>query len=92
MDAGLDPDGDGRLKIGADDFRMLVMESDYDEGDQIGAPEGSIIVFRLVTYGYGESLSWQELDTMRAPLDAWATEAGTKHGFKHEIRIGANHW
>jgi len=64
------------------------MESDYDDGNQIAGEEGDLVVFSLVTYGYGEEIAWSELRRMSEELSAWASE----HGLDHAISVSANYW
>ena len=54
-----------------------VMEDDYDKGNQLGLPEGTIYVFSLVTYGYGETIKWADLEAQKVALEDWA-KAGAK--------------
>ena len=75
-----------------DKFRALVMEDDYNESDQIGAPEGSLVFFDLITYGYGESLTWENLETRKDKLEQWAQRTAKEHDCSYEIRISANYW
>jgi len=70
----------------------LVMEEDYDEGWQIGAKEGCLVFHDLVTYGYGESLSWDELSAKKEALEAWCRGICERHKCTFEIRVSANYW
>lgn len=91
-EAGVDEDG-GTFKIGGHDFNFHgVMEDNYHEGDQIALPEGSIYIMDLVTYGYGEKISWDELAAQKAALDEWAKGVCERHHCKAEIFVGANYW
>jgi hypothetical protein len=70
----------------------LVMEKDYDESWQISAKEGDLLFFDLVTYGYGEALSWSELEVKKHLLDEWAVGICARHNCTYEIRVSANYW
>lgn len=47
-------DFEGQIKIYGNDYSHKVMESNYNESMQISASEGDIVVYDMVTYGYGE--------------------------------------
>jgi hypothetical protein len=81
-----------QVRIGDRDFDTLVMESEYDEGWQIGGEEGQIIVFDLLTYGYGEEIAWDELVRIKDELEAWAIDACAKHACSYRITVSANYW
>ena len=89
-------DGESDLKIGADHFgggfHHRVMESDWDEGMQITAPEGSIVFFTFLTYGYCERMPWAEVVAHADALQKWAAGICERHHCKAEISIGANYW
>ena len=85
-------DLDPQIKIGEGEYRCKVMEEDYDEDMQISAPEGSIVLYELVTYGYGEKVAWEKLDKMRADLKEWLDEACLQYACKAEIFVSANYW
>ena len=40
-----------------------------EENWQVSAPEGSIVLLDLVTYGYGEQISWDELSRRKVALE-----------------------
>lgn len=80
------------IRIGERDYHLTVMESDYDDGYQISADEGQIVLHIYLTYGYGETVTLDEIQALVDPLKAWAEEAKEPHGFTYEIRIGANYW
>lgn len=50
-----------QLAIGERVYHTLVMEDNYDEGWQISGSEGDLIIFDLVTYGYGKDIKWGDL-------------------------------
>lgn len=83
--------GDGTRREQTD-FRMMVMESDYHDGYQISAPEGSIVVWDFLTYGYGETISWADAASIKDKLEAWATAICERHKCSFEIRLTQNYW
>ena len=85
-------DSDNDFKIGSRSYHHEVMEGDYHESWQISAPEGSIIVFDLVTYGYGEFVTWQALREQYIALSEWATSVCDRYKCKFDIRVTANYW
>lgn len=89
-DAGIDDDN--QLKIGADEYFIRVMEGGYDEDFQISADEGDIIVFDMITYGYGERKAWSDLIAQKAALDEWAAAVCQKHNCTASVFITANYW
>ena len=80
------------LKIGKQGYYIIVMEDDWDESHQITAPIHSIVLHELMTYGYGESVSWDELNKAKIYLDAWCDANCHKYNCKYEIRVSANYW
>lgn len=90
-EAGVKED-DSDLTIGGEDYHSNVMEEDYDDGYQIAAKEGDIVVFDLVTYGYGERITWQKLEAQKIALDEWARGICERHKCKSEIYVTANYW
>lgn len=80
------------VKVGNTKYYMLIMESDYNEGMQIGAHEGDIVFHKHVTYDYGESILWSDLEKLKLELETWATEKSKLFNCTYEIRIGANYW
>jgi hypothetical protein len=87
-----DDDGGGYAKIGERDYSIRLMESSYDEDNQISADEGDIIVYDLVTYGYGECIEWSKLSAQRASLAEWATGICERHKCTASFYITANYW
>jgi hypothetical protein len=81
-----------RIVIAGTEYDTLVMESDYDEGWQISAKAGDLVFFDLVTYGYGETIAWDKLESQKKELEAWALETCKKHHCSYEIKITANYW
>jgi FKBP-type peptidyl-prolyl cis-trans isomerase (trigger factor) len=68
------------------------MEEEYEKDWQISAQEGSIVVFDLVTYGYGEKIEWGKLEEQKVELENWAKIVCEKYHCNYEIFIGANYW
>lgn len=90
-DAGID--SNGSFKIGGKYYHQHgVMENDYDKGNQLGLPKGTIYVFSLVTYGYGETIKWADLEMQKVELDEWAKAVCEKHNCSAEILVSANYW
>lgn len=85
-------EGVWEIKINDRTYSMRVMESDYDDDNQIAAPEGSIVLDCFLTYGYGETIGFGEVETMVADLKAWADEVCAKHHCSYAVKIGANYW
>jgi hypothetical protein len=74
------------------EYNFKVMESDYEEGYQISADEGDLIFFDFVTYGYGEVVTWVDLETQKNELEQWARTASEKYNCSYEIKVTANYW
>lgn len=85
-------DGTDRIVIGGVGYYCEVMESDYLEDVQISAPEGDIVVWHYVTYGYGETISWDDLVEQKAALEQWAKDICSRHKCQYSIVAGANYW
>jgi hypothetical protein len=87
-----DNDAEDDIAIGDTEYHCKVMEDDYDDSYQISANEGDIIVFDLVTYGYGESITFDELTKKKDELEAWAKITCKKHNCSYGISVSANYW
>lgn len=85
-------EGDDEIKIGGFDYTHMVMESDYDESFQISAKEGEIVLHDFLTYGYGESMAWEKVESQKNDLEAWAKGICERHKCSYKIEIGANYW
>jgi len=83
---------DGDIKIGSEKYHSLVMEDDYDESNQISGKEGDLIFYDLVTYGYGEVISWDNLVNRKVELEKWARIVCEKYKCKFDIKVTANYW
>lgn len=80
------------IKIGGRHYQITVMESDYEDGYQISADEGQIVLHEYLTYGYGETMDFDDIGAVVGELKSWAESAKNKHKFSYKIRIGANYW
>lgn len=80
------------IQIGSADYHHKVMESDYDESWQVSAPEGSLIFFDLVTYGYGEKIDWDTLEKRKIELTEWAKDICQRHHCSFQVYLTANYW
>ena len=85
-------ESDGQIQIGTEKYHIKVMESAYDDSWQIGASEGDIIVFDLVTYGYGEQVAWDKLVAQKQELEIWASGICERHHCTFKISVTANYW
>ena len=92
VEMGVGEDDDADFKIGEGSYHVQIMESDYDEDWQIGGDEGDILVFDLVTYGYGESITWDKLTAQKAELDEWAKKICEKFSCSYTVVVTANYW
>ena len=91
-DMGITEDDDEDFKIGSEKYHVKILESDYEEGYQISADEGDILVFDLVTYGYGEKISWEKLAAHKEELEEWAKQMCEKFSCSYTIWVTANYW
>ena len=89
-DAGVADDDD--IKIEGKDYHHKVMERDYDDDWQISSKEGDLLIFDLVTYGYGEQIAWGNLSAQKEQLEAWAKIACAKYRCTYAISVTANYW
>jgi hypothetical protein len=80
------------LMIGGDRYNIEVMESTYDESHQIAADEGDIVVFDMVTYGYGERIEWDKLVAQKSVLEEWAAGICERHKCTASFYVTANYW
>jgi hypothetical protein len=83
---------DPRIKIGARDYSLTVMEDSYDDGYQITAPEGSIVAHAYLTYGYGEVVTWDEAAKAKEELEEWLRGIAERHKCSYSIQLTANYW
>ena len=68
------------------------MENDYDDSNQLSAKEGDIVLYDLVTYGYGEMVTWEKLEAQKQVLEEWAKGVCERHKCSYQIFVGANYW
>ena len=80
------------VKIGDSAYNPIVMESDYDEDYQISADVGDLVFFDMVTYGYGETVKWDDLEKRKSELELWAKKASKQHHCGYNIFVTANYW
>lgn len=85
-------EANGEVQIAGRNYHHLVLETDYDEGWQIGGEPGDILVFALVTYGYGEQIAWDELTACQQALAAWVSGVCERHSCTAKISVTANYW
>ncbi len=83
---------DDQIKVGEEAYHQDVMESDYSDSNQIAADEGDIIVWDLVTYGYGERIEWDKLVAQKAALEEWAKGICERHKCTPAFYVSANYW
>jgi hypothetical protein len=83
---------DDSIKISGHDYTHKVMESDYYGGYQISATEGDIIVFNMVTYGYGDVIEWKTLEEQKNELEQWAKDICKRFNCSYKIFVTANYW
>lgn len=83
---------DDYMVIGGHDYSIMIMEDDYDDGYQISAPEGSIVLHDFLTYGYGEKAEWTAVQERARSLEAWCQEVCPKHQCSFKIYVSANYW
>jgi hypothetical protein len=70
----------------------IVFEQGYDDSWQIEAKEGDLAFFELVTYGYGEFITWDDLQAKKNAFEEWCKGICERHRCRYEIRISANYW
>jgi hypothetical protein len=87
-----DSDNSSDVKIGGEWYHSIVMEGDYYEPTQIAAKEGDLVFYELVTYGYGEVITWAALEHRKLILEEWAKSMSEKHHCDYRIDVSANYW
>lgn len=83
---------DDDFNINGSNYHHRIMESDYYEPSQISANEGDIVFWDLVTYGYGQKVTWAKLEAQKLALEDWAKKVSEKYKCSFEIFVGANYW
>ena len=91
-EAGVEDGSDNDIKIGSKGYNHRVMESNYDDDYQLAAPEGSLLFFDYVTYGYGEDVLWGKLERQKNELEEWAKKVCENHKCDYKISVTANYW
>lgn len=92
LGADYDRDSSNEIKVGGFGYSPLVMETEYDEGMQIAAKEGDLVFWDMVTYGYGEVVTWAALEAQKAALEVWAKTTSEAHDCDYRIDVSANYW
>lgn len=85
-------DADDDITIGKVEYHHNIMEEDYNSSYQISLPEGSICLWDLVTYGYGEKIEWDKLAAQKEELEEWAKGICERHHCSYKIYVSANYW
>lgn len=83
---------DDSIKINGTTYFHKIMEDDYCEGYQISANEGDIVIFNMVTYGYGEVIEWDKLAKEKEELEEWAKPICEMFKCTFKIFVTANYW
>lgn len=86
----LESRSEDQLIIGNHAYYTIVMEEGYDESWQISGEEGDLIIFDLVTYGYGEDISWDDLNKRVEDIKSWAYQPS--RNLEYTISVSANYW
>lgn len=86
--------GAGGIDIEIEDeyFNVMLMDSDYDASMQIEAPEGSLVINKFLTYGYGDTITWARAQELQNILQKFGEALVEKHGGKISCHITANYW
>lgn len=84
--------GGPQITIGGHNYFCEVMESDYNESMQIAADEGDIVIYDMVTYGYGERVPWAGLIARQQALQEWADGVCARHDCTDSFFVTANYW
>ena len=82
--------GDGSKTLNG--YVITVMNDDYDEDYQITANEGDLVVHGFMTYGYGESIIWDDLLAEKGRLEKWAKDICKRYKCEYSIHVAANYW
>ena len=62
------------------------------QGYQISASEGDIVVFDMVTYGYGDKILFDELVRRKDALEQWAKNVCKEFKCSYKFFVTANYW
>jgi hypothetical protein len=86
-------EGSASIKVGGMNFTASVFEEDYDaDGYQIQAKMGDIVLHDYVTYGYGETITFEKLRERATALEEWAKATAAAHHCRYEVFLTANYW
>jgi len=80
------------IPIGKKEYHLKVMTDDYDENNQIRAKQSDIVIYDLITYGYGDKIMWEVLEQQKKELEEWVKLICEKFHCSYEIYISANYW
>lgn len=80
------------IDVAGNNYTIVVMEEPYLEGLQISGLVGDIILYDMVTYGYGKTITWQDLQAAKDALEAWAKKTCEKHKCGYRFYVTANYW
>ena len=80
------------IKINDKSYHCVIMEDSYDEGWQVSAKEGDIVLLHMVTYGYGKTVEWDKVAKQKLELEEWAKKICELHDCTYKIFITANYW
>jgi hypothetical protein len=83
---------DDEIIIGSEKYYHFVAESDYNDSFQISTTAGNIVIFDLVTDGYGECIAWDKLLKQKTELEDWAKSNCPRLACSFSIKVGANYW
>ncbi len=83
---------DDKLQVGNNSYHGIIMEEDYNRDFQITAPEGSIVFFDHITYGFGEVVSWDDLVKQKETLETWAKMVCETYKCSYKMFVSANYW
>lgn len=85
-------DANGHFDIIDVSYRSILMRDVYDSDLQISASEGDLVFYDLVTYGYGDTITWEKLQERQSDLAVWALRMCIEHHCKYKIMVSANYW
>lgn len=90
---GFEKDGGFSFSIAGRYFYGIeVMESDYDESNQIALPEGTLYLTTYLTYGYGETMKFADVIALKSGMEEWAKGICERHKCSYEFFVTANYW
>ena len=83
---------DSVVEVDGEEYNVRVMEGSYLESYQISASEGDIVVFGMVTYGYGDKILFDELVRRKDGLEKWAKDVCQEFKCSYKFFVTANYW